>query len=342
MALGLSLVLMEQHAVARRDSLKLYATYEVRSREWQQRQTEGVSVFWSRPSGPRMIEHCRIRDPKLLQGDPVARTRFAIVSLLTVDAASLYTQSAVKLARSVRRWLNLDQVDLVMMVTDGFGFSAQRFDVLNYEMAELVRAGWSVLCHVPAIEHPSPTPGSRFHSAKLYSKLNVWGLTEYDALLYMDLDTLIIREPTRLFFVHYNAMLRAGLELGAVRDRPAGNAQNFNAGVLLVIPRRPMHQMIASINTTVHEKSWAEQGLLNVLFQDVFYELPYIYNANLVSKADEPELWRKYRHKISIVHYTVSKGWESLRHVWQIPYPERSLACWWWGTDDFCLLWDRL
>lgn len=272
----------------------------------------------------------------------MASTRFAIVSLLTEDASSLYTQSAVKLARSIRRWHHPDHLDLIMMITDGFGITQQKPFVFHFDIGRLKAAGWSVVCRVPVIEHPAPSQESRFHTAKLYSKLNLWGLQEYDALLYMDVDTLMLRECSRVFTAHYPAMLRSGYELAAVRDRPAILERNFNAGVLLVIPRRPLHNLIARINDTSHEKSWAEQGLLNVLYQDRFYELSYVYNANLVSKRDEPELWARYRNKIAIVHYTVSKGWESLRYVWQTPDLSRALSCWENDTDDFCRLWDRV
>ena len=331
----IALILLEQNTVARTSALDLYVTFEANARKWQQSRQAGVARdFWQRPYGPEAIPHCA--------GAVVARTRFAIVSLLTEDASSLYTQSAIKLARSIRRWHSSDHLDLVMMITDGFGITQQKPFVLHHDIDRLQAAGWSVVCRVPIIEHPAPSRESRFHTAKLYSKLNLWGLQEYDALLYMDVDTLMLRECSRVFTVHYPAMLRSNHELAAVRDRPAVLERNFNAGVLLVIPRRPVHNLIARINDTHHEKSWAEQGLLNVLYKDRFYELSYIYNANLVSKRDEPELWEKYRNRIAIVHYTVSKGWESLRYLWQAPDLSRVLSCWEYDTDDFCRLWDRV
>lgn len=338
----ISIYLLEHNTTALSEAIKMHFTFQSKSSIWQENQLHISNSYWKREGGPAIIKHCIPQNAGPLRYHPKANTRFAIVSLLTTDATSLYTQSAMKLSRSIRRWLNTDRIDLVIMVTDGFGITEHWHDFETYHSVALSQAGWNVICKVPAIDHPKPVLDSRFHTAKMYSKLNLWGLTEYEALLYVDSDTLIISEPTRIFTRHYPAMVRRGYELGAARDRPAVFQHNFNAGVMLIIPRRPLHQMISSINTTAHEGSWAEQGLLNVLYRDNFYELPYIYNANLVSKIDEPELWHRYKHKISIVHYTVSKGWESFRFIMQIPDATRAFACWWYDTDDFCHLWEKI
>lgn len=319
------LVLLEQSTVAHVKALNLYVTFVSTAKKWQSKQAGLISDVWKRLSDPETLEFC--------QNAPVANTRFAIVSLLTTDAKFMYTRSAIKLARSVRQWHSSTHLDMVLMITE---------PLKSQEYLKLFSAGWNVFCRVPVIEHPEPDQSSRFHTAKLYTKLNLWGLQAYDAMLYMDLDTVMLRECSRIFTAHYPSMLRLGQDLGAVRDRPAVLEHNFNAGVLLVIPRRPLQTLIASINSTWHQKSWAEQGLLNVLYKDKYYELPYIYNANLVSKRDEPVLWEKFKNKLSIVHYTVSKGWESFRHIWHAPDPTRASSCWESDTDSFCQLWDRL
>ncbi len=321
------LVLLEHNTVAQVNALNLYVTFVSSAKKYRTRQEGVVSNVWNRSFGPEPLHFCQAHNA------PVANTRFAITSLLTTDPTSMYTQSAIKLARSVRQWHSSLHIDMVLMITEPLDAR---------ERLKLFSAGWNVFCLVPVIEHPEPDQNSRFHAAKLYTKLNLWGLRAYDALLYMDLDTVMLRECSRIFTMHYPAMLKNRQDLGAVRDRPAILQHNFNAGVLLVIPTRPLQSLIASINNTWHQKSWAEQGLLNVLYKDRFYELPYIYNANLVSKRDEPALWNKNKNRLSIVHYTVSKGWESFRHIWHAPFPMRASSCWEFDTDSFCRFWDRL
>jgi lipopolysaccharide biosynthesis glycosyltransferase len=65
---------------------------------------------------------------------------------------------------------------------------------------------------------------------------------------------------------------------------------------------------------------WAEQGWLNIVFKDSFYELHYIYNGNLVSKLQDTYLWSQFSSAITIVHYTVAKGWMSFRHLSIVHY----------------------
>ena len=110
-------------------------------------------------------------------------------------------------------------------------------------------------------------------------------------------------------------------------------------------------KLVESIGSMPHKVEWAEQGLLNAIFKDAFHEMPYIYNANLLSKMDEPDLWRRYRNHITIVHYTVAKGWMSFRHFELVStfvlHDEMSKAwkyfsCWKHDVDDFCQLWDRV
>lgn len=312
---------------------------ELRSRaqQWQRRQEDMSPYCWHRVNGTAPLSYCL---PDSVEA--IVRTRFAIVSLLSVDDGSMYMESALKLARSVRMWFKPAQMDMVLMVVHGFGFSMQVESGLRFDQMLLRQAGWTSICSVPSIQHPDQRVSSRFHDARLYSKLNLWGLVQYEALLYVDLDTLVVREPTRLFTVFVPRMQVLGLELAAVQDRPESLAEQFNAGVLLVRPSTPVAKMIHSIATVDHEQLWAEQGLLNVLFRDRYTRLPFIYNANLASKMSEPELWNKHRGQITIVHYTVAKGWQSVRELGRTVDLTSSLRCWEFDVDDFCQLWDRL
>ena len=220
--------------------------------------------------------------------------------------------------------------------------------------SEILRHGWKN-CRVPVIEHATNSNLStynRFFNAKMYSKLNVWAIAEaYEAVLFLDSDTLMIRDASPLFTHHVAAMQRAGHSLGAVWDSPLSLRKNFNAGVMLLTVRAEnlngnmtaYEELAASISHVEHDENYAEQGLLNSFFNEKkFYELPFIYNANVVSKILETEsVWIPNENTISILHYTVSKGWESFRHF--IPWPPySSFICWYWNTDDLCWLWDQI
>jgi hypothetical protein len=287
------------------------------------------SFQWSSQGELPIIQHCTNRVH--------ATTKYAIVSLLSMDEQHFYTQSAIKLARSVRWWLSSEQVDLLMMAT-----------VMPLDIdAALQRAGWKI-CLVPVLEHAhntTLTTYNRFFEAKLYSKLNMWALSEYEGILYLDSDTLVIRDPSQLFTHHLPKMQMAGKTLGAVRDRPEIISKYFNAGVLLLSQDakslNPFGRLTRGISQVPHDESQAEQGLLNVIYGKSYYHLPYIYNANLVSKMVEPDLWRRNENSISILHFTVSKGWASFRHFNPLN-PISSFDCWWWSTADLCQLWEQI
>lgn len=279
---------------------------------------------------------------------PYAKTRYAIVSLITSDNMHWYFTSALKLARSARWWFPPDQMDLLLMVTEGFGITQQDVSTLHQEIGMLREAGWNIICRISVIEQPGPPVNSRFHDARVYSKLNIWAFTEYDAVLFLDSDTLIIRDPVKLFSQHLPAMRKAGYVLGAARDRPGPLNPVFNTGVLLLrteeIRRNASYSLDdlkAKIGIAGREDEYVDQGFLNAVYVQRIYELPYIYNGNLVSKQTEADFWYLHENKISIVHYTVSKGWQSFRNFWS-NNGVYAFPCWLWNTDDFCQLWDKI
>jgi glycogenin glucosyltransferase len=232
-------------------------------------------------------------------------------------------------------------MDLIMMMVDGSEVAAQ-----NTAISELTAAGWNIICTVPAIEHPNlSVPRGRFHEAKLYSKLNAWALTEYEAILFVDSDTLIIRSPAPLFTFHLPAMKRSNATFAAVRDRPARLSHGFNAGVFLLILDKnrgdtAFLEIRDKITSVAHDETQAEQGLLNAIYDQTFFELPFIYNANLVSKLEEPGLWNENEHAISILHYTISKPWSSFAH-WDYKDIRQSFDCWKHDTGELCKLWEQ-
>jgi lipopolysaccharide biosynthesis glycosyltransferase len=294
-------------------------------------------AIWNSRRRPMPITHCK--------NNAVAKTRYAIISMLSADSMRMYTVSATKLAISVRWWLTIEQLDMIMMTVEGFKIESQ----LDFDRAELETAGWNIICEVPMIKHPHPPEESRFHDTAMYSKLNMWAFTEYEAILFLDSDTLVIRDPTPLFTVHLPVMLRNGYTLAAVRDRPAILSDFFNAGVILLTPGKnsygeqtDVQTLINSITSVPHKTDQAEQGMLNALWgPDRFYVLPYIFNANLVSKRVEPEIWDPYEDKIIILHYTVAKGWQSTR-FWRENEFGTHFRCWWWNIDEFCQLWENV
>lgn len=140
-----------------------------------------------------------------------------------------------------------------------------------------------------------------------YSKLTLWTLDQLgiESLVYLDADTLVLRNFDELFALPYN--------FAAVPDVLTGHNKvgwlvEFNAGVLFLRPSTPVfEQMLMTIGTARYPTDMAEQAYLNVFYGANAVRLPYAYNANLAIKVRSPEIWESIMQEARIVHYTLMK-----------------------------------
>lgn len=138
-----------------------------------------------------------------------------------------------------------------------------------------------------------------------YSKLNIWTLSDsgVKAAVYLDADTLVLRNFDELFSLPYN--------FAAVPDvyvDGQGWSLSFNAGVLYLRPSRDVFEdMLAKIATASYNMHEAEQSFLNHYYGAEAVRLPYAYNANLAIKSRKPEVWADVKREARVVHYTLVK-----------------------------------
>ena len=224
----------------------------------------------------------------------------ALVSALTDGAElALYVQSLEKLHRTTRRFTSMDTVLLTWLT----GATAE---------------GWAT-CNVEPIEGPAGV-SNRFFQAHMYSKLRVWGLTQYEAVLYVDSDTLLLR-PFDGVFSLFGTGVKLAMSVNGI------GATDFNAGVMLVRPNcTELDRLVAAINHTEHDTGLAEQGFLNAFYKGEIELLPFTYNAMVSEKAGKHrDVWMQLESEMVLLHYTC-KPW----HAWN---------CWWDDIEDLCLLW---
>jgi lipopolysaccharide biosynthesis glycosyltransferase len=154
--------------------------------------------------------------------------------------------------------------------------------ITPHQRLSLNQSGWQ-LCDVTPIEPTVMTlDGSsknRYTFEKMFSKLHIWNLVEYDSILYIDADVIAVSSPHRVFTEFTPEMGANGLELGMVQLGYRWN--DFNAGVMLVIPGfTSVKQLCRATNTTAFSTSLAEQNFLNAFFKHRIYQLPHSYNLN--------------------------------------------------------------
>jgi hypothetical protein len=52
-------------------------------------------------------------------------------------------------------------------------------------------------------------------------------------------------------------------------------------------------------------------------------------------------LWEANEDHIVVLHYTVSKGWQNLKHF-NVMDPADSMHCWIRSTAELCALWEMV
>ena len=200
----------------------------------------------------------------------------AIVSIITAEGKTppttlcWYMLGAKKLAYSLKKYVDMD---MIMLVVDSNKV------ITPNQRASLNQSGWQ-LCDVTAIDPEiMASSHNRYASEKMFSKLHMWGLVEYDSLLYIDSDVIAVSSPKRVFTTLAPQMHAEGFEIGMVQLGYRWN--DFNAGVMVVLPGFiSEHRLRAAINTTSFNPNLAEQNFLNSLFRNRIFQLPHAYNLN--------------------------------------------------------------
>lgn len=138
-----------------------------------------------------------------------------------------------------------------------------------------------------------------------FTKLTLWSLDKIglDALVYLDADTLVLRNFDEVFQLPY-AFAAAPDVWGDQR----GMTLEFNAGVLFIRPNSAVYEHILEVlPDTDFPMQFAEQAFLNQYFAGRTVTLPPVYNGNLAMKYRYPEAWAGLKDEIRVYHYTLVK-----------------------------------
>jgi hypothetical protein len=196
----------------------------------------------------------------------------------------------------------------------------------------LHNVGWNFVV-IDEIESPRNVSevlnGHRF--VHMFNKLNIFNMTAYDAVLYLDADTVVIRSVSNMFDVYLPEMIRNNVYIGWSAD--LGNTGNGfygrnNAGMLLVRPSSIMLQdMIHSMNEISFNASMSEQGFLNAYFKaSTELSIPAeTFNCMPTNRCFVES------KNVSIAHFNIIKP-ESI--LWKF-------RCWYAGIIEMCNAWSQ-
>jgi alpha-N-acetylglucosamine transferase len=181
-------------------------------------------------------------------------------------------------------------------------------DVSRRSRRALSDQGWQVR-DVDPIENPIPRHRQFFpRFARTFTKLRAFALTEFDKLVLLDADTIVLQNVDDLF------------------ERPAIAAapdfllpDRFNSGVMVLEPSAALFGRMMDMLFTHDSYDGGDQGFLNNFFSDWYggpaeHRLPAGYNLHQFIyqfMRAHPTLLPQLTREAKIIHYTVQKPWLS-------------------------------
>jgi alpha-N-acetylglucosamine transferase len=223
----------------------------------------------------------------------------SVWTLLTDD--SNYALSAIKLIKSIEKNTNITKFDKIILEIKG--------KRLKKDMRrKLLDANWKI-CLVDKIaprDEKSTFP--RFRDQ--FTKLILWNMTEYKSIVYFDSDTFVIGNIDPLLQV-YTKLDK--YKIAVTKDIRAGLWQEtFNMGVFSIKPNRTEFKRLVDLKNDFNfkfETTMSEQGFLNEVFKNQWFEFGFENNANLAVYSQQRNYWNEHESKINVIHYTMNKPW---------------------------------
>ena len=228
-----------------------------------------------------------------------------------------YINGAVALAYQIKKFcFKYPRADMIAVHTNTVSYNT--IDVLD-------RVGWN--CKPVDIIYPfRVVTFERFKHT--YTKLWLWSLDTYDAILYMDCDVVVLGRIDHLFDIMliHNKEDQPVADIALVTDAwPNEIDVRFNSGVMLLRPSYSVFRAMSENGPYIDFESSSEQDFLNAWFQFNNIRLPVIYNLNAVMYNNSyHNAWQGAIVDCRMLHYTVCKPMlhpsdcdEGLRGIWE-------------------------
>jgi lipopolysaccharide biosynthesis glycosyltransferase len=122
-----------------------------------------------------------------------------------------------------------------------------------------------------------------------WTKLQIFGLQQYDAILYIDSDCLVLKDVAHLLdlnkiYVESEALIAAAPDVFPP-DR-------FNSGVMVIRPSRQVHKSMQDHATILTTGDHSDTGFLNAFFPTWYNEYPPF--GRLSSGYNAPQVWHDW------------------------------------------------
>ena len=216
-----------------------------------------------------------------------------VVATMLSDSVEQYGIGALKLLASIQRRRDVASADFLLLEIEGKAIDIGMRQRLQW-------AGWR-FCTVDKITAREPV-FPRF--ADQFTKLHLWRLVEYERVVYLDSDCVVVGSLAPL--------LRQDLgdkAIGVSRDISGGVWQaGFNMGVFVIKPDVEEYSRLLGLKETVqYDTMMSEQGFLNAVYAGQWHEIGFVNNANLAAYLQDRGKWDSHADKLNVIHYTMAK-----------------------------------
>ncbi|PWA57428.1 plant glycogenin-like starch initiation protein 5 [Artemisia annua] len=186
------------------------------------------------------VGSCMIHSPSLQSGRLMSSTYKSREAYVTVlHSSETYVCGAIALAQSILQTNSTK--DLILLADDSISPKSIR---------GLKAAGWKIKL-IERIRSPHAKKGA--YNEYNYSKLRIWQLTEYDKVIFIDADLIVLKKLDKFFSYP---------QLSAV-----GNDKYlFNSGLILIEPSQCMFNGLMEKISTLRSYNGGDQGFLNEAF----------------------------------------------------------------------------
>ncbi|PIN10036.1 Glycosyl transferase, family 8 - glycogenin [Handroanthus impetiginosus] len=248
--------------------------------------------------------------------NPQTREAYATV----IHSSESYVCGAITLAQSLLQ--TRTRRDLLLLLDTS---------ISEPKRQALIRAGWT-LRFIKRIRNPKAEKDS--YNEYNYSKFRLWQLTDYDKIIFIDSDVIILRNLDILFY--FPQMSATG-----------NDGYIFNSGVMVIEPSNCTFRMLMKRRKEIISYNGGDQGFLNEFFV-WWHRLPRrvnflknFWSNSSIEASVKNQLFGSDPPKLYSIHYLGLKPWNCYRDYdcnWniedQIVYASDEAHARWWKVHD--------
>jgi lipopolysaccharide biosynthesis glycosyltransferase len=145
---------------------------------------------------------------------------------------------------------------------------------------------------------------------KSYTKIQVWNQTQFTKVVFLDADTLPVKNIDQLFD-HLDPQQPDNI----AASPDIGWPDIFNSGVFVACPNvntfKALTQRAAEDPSGANSFDGGDQGLLNQYFEGRWHRIPFTYNVTPSTSYQYVPAYTYFQNRVSLVHFIGStKPWQ--------------------------------